>query len=147
ADIYISPPLLTANRNTSDVEPSIRQRVLETEGVARVVTSRSVSVTAPDYPDLPAVSLQAVEADIADDRDFVWNIAPGGDYQWAMAAGALIVSEPFAYRRGITQENAQIALVTDNGEQRFPIVGVFYDYTTDQGSIFILREVYNQHWD
>ncbi len=147
ADIYISPPLLTANRNTSDVDPSIRQRVLDTDGIAYVVTSRSVSVTAPAYPDLPAPSLQAVETDIADGRNFVWNSAPNGDYRSAMAAGAVIVSEPFAYRRGITPDNAELTLVTDAGEHTFPIVGVFYDYTTDQGTIFILRDVYNQYWD
>jgi putative ABC transport system permease protein len=147
ADIYISPPLVTANRNSANVDPGLRDRVATTEGVERVVTSRSVNVTAPDYPDLPAVSLQAVESDIAGNRKFIWNSAPNGDYEAAMTEGAVIVSEPFAYRRGITQENAQITLVTHEGEHTFPIVGVFYDYTTDQGTVFILREVYDQFWD
>jgi putative ABC transport system permease protein len=147
ADIYISPPLVTANRNSANVEPSLRERVAATEGVERVVTSRSVNVTALDYPDLPAVSLQAVESDIAGGRNFIWNSAPNGDYEAAMADGAVIVSEPFAYRRGITQDNAELTLVTDTGEHTFPIVGVFYDYTTDQGTVFMLRSVYDQYWD
>jgi putative ABC transport system permease protein len=147
ADIYISPPLVTANRNSANVDPSLSDRVAAVEGVERVVTARSVSVTAPEYPDLPAVSLQAVESDIAGSRNFIWNSAPNGDYEAAMAEGAVIISEPFAYRRGITQENAHITLITDEGEQAFPIVGVFYDYTTDQGTVFMLREIYDQYWN
>ncbi|MBC8099784.1 MAG: FtsX-like permease family protein, partial [Armatimonadetes bacterium] len=146
ADIYISPPLLTANRATVDVDPAVRAVVAAVPGVARVAASRAVSVSAPGYPDLPPVNLQAVDYDIAVKRTFVWNNAPNGDYQAALTAGAVMVSEPFAYRRGITPDNNQLILLTDGGAQTFEIVGVFYDYATDQGSVFMYDAVYRQYW-
>jgi putative ABC transport system permease protein len=144
ADVYISPPLLTSNRATVDVEPEVRDLIASAPGVERAAASRAVSVTAPDYPDLPPVNLQAVDYDIAPARSFVWS---RGDYQTALENGAVMVSEPFAYRRGITPENNQLTLLTDRGEQTFEIAAVFYDYATDQGSVYMLDSVYRQFWD
>lgn len=147
ADVYISPPLLTSNRATVDVEPELRDLIASAEGIERVSTSRSVSVTAPAYPDLPPVNLIAVEYDIAPNRDFIWNNAPDGDYRAALASGMVMVSEPFAYRREITPENNIITLLTDKGEQTFTVAGVYYDYATDQGTVLMLDQVYRQFWD
>lgn len=146
-DIYISPPLLTANRATVDVDGDLREIVLSLDGVERVSASRAVSVIAPDYPDLPPANLIAVDFDIAVRRGFVWNAAPDGDYQAALRAGAVLVSEPFAYRRGIDRDNNTITLLTDQGVQAFPVVGVYYDYSTDQGTIYMLDAVYRTHFD
>ncbi len=146
SDIYVSPPLLTANRATVDVSAEVGEIVLETEGVADVSASRSVSVTAPDYPNLPPANLQAVDFDIAPDRRFVWNAA-GEDYFEALREGAVMVSEPFAFRRDITEDDNTITLLTDQGEQTFEIVAVFYDYSTDQGQVYMARDVYQQYYD
>ncbi len=147
SDIYVSPPLLTSNRATVDVEVTVRDIVANVPGVDRVSTSRAVSVTAPDYPDMPPVNLLAVEFDIAPERRFKWNNAPGGDYEAALQNGSIMVSEPFAYRRGIDQNNNAVTLLTDKGEQTFTVIGEYYDYSTDQGTVYMYREVYNQFWD
>ncbi len=147
ADVYISPPLLTANRATVDVPAEVRGLVGGVDGVAAVSAARAVSVLAPDYPDLPPVNLQAFDYDIAPGRSFVWNDAPDGDYEATMADGAVVVSEPFAFRRGISPEQDTITLLTDGGPVTFEIAGVFYDYATDQGSVYMLDAVYRQHWD
>lgn len=147
ADIYLSPPLLTANRATVDVDPVVRDLVAAVEGVGQVSTSRSVSVSAPDYPDLPPVNVLAVDFDIAPRRAFVWNNALNGDYQAELARGKVMVSEPFAFRRGITPQNNTITLLTDKGAQTFEIVGVYYDYTTDQGLVAMYNSTYRAFWD
>jgi putative ABC transport system permease protein len=152
ADLYISPPLVTVTRATVDVDPAFRDRIAAVDGIAQVSASRSVNVLAPDYPDLLPVNLQAVDFDIATDRAFVWNNAPGGDYRTALAIGidgwpVVMVSEPFAFRRGITPENNTITLTTDQGPVEFLIVAVFYDYTTDQGTVYIYDNVYRAYWN
>jgi putative ABC transport system permease protein len=148
ADIYISPPLLTANRATVDVDPAIVDTLAAIEGVSSVATVRAVSVPAPDYPDLPPVNITAASADVAArPRAFAWNNAPNGDYWAALEAGNVMVSEPFAYRRGITPQNNRITLLTDEGARTFAVIGVFYDYSTDQGSVFMAQDVYRQFWD
>ncbi len=58
-----------------------------------------------------------------------------------------MVSEPFAFRRGITPEHNTIRLVTDRGVETFTIAGVYYDYSTDQGSVFMAMDVYRHYYD
>ena len=147
ADIYVSPPLLTANIATTDVDPQVRELMVSTAGVATVSASRSVTVQAPDYPDLPPVNLVAVDSDISTDRRYVWNRAEGGDMQAALQAGKVMVSEPFAFRRGITPDDNTIRLRSDAGIQTFEVVAVYYDYSTDQGSVYMHRTTYDQYWD
>lgn len=148
ADIFISPPSLTANRSVANVDPAIVAAVAALPGVDRVVTSRSVEVIAPDYPNLPPVNLNAADGEItAGTRGFVWSTVPADDYWPALEAGAIMVSEPFAFRRGITPTANTLTLLTDAGPQTFTIVGVYYDYTTDQGSVFMADAVYRQYFD
>ncbi|MGJ3238128.1 MAG: ABC transporter permease [Anaerolineae bacterium] len=146
ADIYISPPNLTANQSTVSIDPALAEQVASIDGVARVSTSRTVQVTAPDYPDLPPVNLSVVDFDLAGDaREFVWLDAD--DPTDALNAGRVMVSEPFAFRRDITPQDNQLTLLTPEGEQTFEVFGVFYDYSTDQGTVLMDRDQYDQYWD
>lgn len=147
ADIFISSPLLTANLSTVDVDPAIREIVRAIDGVEAVSGARTVSAIAPDYPDLLPVNLIAVDYDISEGRGFVWNSTPNGNHKSELEAGKIIVSEPFAFRRGITPENNRLRLITDKGEQTFEIVGVYYDYSTDQGAVLMYRTVYDRYFN
>ncbi len=145
SDIYVSPPLLTSNQATVNVDAAVRDILRDVDGVADISIARAVTVRAPDYPDLPPVNLQAIETDIATDRRFVWNTSP--DYWADLQAGAVMVSEPFAFRRGITEQENTIRLLTDSGVQTFEVIAVFYDYTTDQGRIYMAENVYRSFYD
>ncbi|MFW5772276.1 MAG: FtsX-like permease family protein, partial [Phototrophicaceae bacterium] len=147
SDVYVSPPLLTANQATVDVEPEVREIVRSVPGVVEISAARAVTVTAPDYPDLPPVNLQAIDSDIAVERQFKWNAAPDGDYWAALEDGAIMVSEPFAFRRGITREDNQITLLTDAGPMTFEVIAEFYDYSTDQGRVYMANDVYRRLYD
>jgi putative ABC transport system permease protein len=146
ADIYISPPLLLANESTTGLSPDLLDLVAGVEGVEQVASTRTVQVTAPAYPTLPPVNLIAVDFDLpSESRDFIWKTVD--EPAAALAEGRIMVSEPFAFRRGITQENNQLTLLSPEGELRFEIFGVFYDYSTDQGNVYIARTVYDQYWN
>lgn len=148
ADIYISPFSEDSGDISLDLDPAISSELQAIPGVEQVSTVRSVTVTAPGYPDLPPVNLIAPDVDVThSQRRFKWNAAPNGDYWSALLAGDVIVSEPFAYRRNITRQNNTIALLTDRGEQAFRVVGVYYDYTTDQGNVLMHASIYRQYFD
>jgi len=146
ADIYISPPLLTANQPTTDVDPILRDIVAGVDGIDRVSASRSVTAIAPDYPDMLPVNVIVTDFDIGDARSYAWRLNDG-DMQAELDNGAIMVSEPFAFRRGITPDNNEITLITDQGEQTFEITAIYFDYTTDQGAIHMSRQVYDQFWN
>ncbi|MFC1960188.1 ABC transporter permease [Chloroflexota bacterium] len=147
ADIFISPPSTAGTRITANLDPALVNTVAATESITTVTTVRNVTTPAPDYPDLPPVNLSAITHDIAVQRRFAWNNAPGGNYWQAMQTGAILVTEPFAYRRGITPDNNTITLLTADGPHTFTVIGVYYDYATDQGTITLFDGVYRQHFN
>jgi putative ABC transport system permease protein len=59
----------------------------------------------------------------------------------------VIVTEPFAFRHRLPEHGATVTLHTDRGPRVFPVAGVFYDYATEQGTVFMSREVYERYWD
>lgn len=148
AQIYVSPPLFASNFASVDVERSVVELARAVKGVDTVSSGRTVTVSAPAYPELPPVNLLASDFDIAGvNRRFKWLSVSATEHQAALDAGQVMVSEPFAYRRGIDEGNNRITLVTDRGERSFEIFGVYYDYSTDQGTVYISRVVYDQFYD
>jgi len=61
--------------------------------------------------------------------------------------GAVVVSEPFAFRHDIPPHGGSVTLLTDRGPRTFPVAGVFYDYTTERGLVLLSRDVYERYWD
>jgi putative ABC transport system permease protein len=61
-------------------------------------------------------------------------------------AGAIAITEPFANKHNVG-EGSTIELLTDKGVQAFQIVGVYYDYSSDQGSILMSLDVYRKFWN
>lgn len=145
ADIYVSSPSVMATRPVGDIDATILNTLTALEGIERVESARNVTVLAPEYPDLPPVNMTVATGDVtAGARQFVWQTAD--DYFAALDAGGVMVSEPFAARRGITQDNASITLLTDQGERLFPVIAVYYDYTSDQGTVFMSDPVYRRYF-
>ena len=149
ADIYVSTTLFAGNRSsgdTQDIDPAILDELQALPGVARTAWVRSVAVAAPDYPQLPLVNLDVVSDDVSQGkRRYAWlQVA---DAWQALGAGQLLVSESFAFRRGIGPASDRLTLLTDRGPQTFPVAGVYYDYSTDQGAVLMDATVYRAWYD
>lgn len=57
----------------------------------------------------------------------------------------VLVSESFA-RKHQRRDGDQITLQTPAGPRDFPIAGTFYDYTRDDGIVFMSRNVFSRFW-
>ncbi len=147
ADILISPPSLSANRQTYPVDPALADEVKQVPGVAEVSVARNVDVVRPG--DALPVYLTAYDVDVSrGHRRFAWSIGSFDDVWKAMGEGAVFVTESFARHRNIPIGSGQsIRLVTDRGEKTFPIVGVMIDYGSDQGIVFMRLPVYRALYD
>ena len=144
ADVFISAPT-SGLLETVNLDPGLADQLQRVPGVARVLTARDVPVLAPDYPELPPVNLVAVSADLADrSRRYLWLARPREEVWDAMEDGAIVVTESFAYRRGITPEKSTLTLLTDAGPQSFPVVGVYQHYGSDQGIVLMAASVYRK---
>ncbi len=105
-------------------------RVAAVAGVAEVETFRAVEVASPEGP---------VHLNVVDPRRersaALYRFAEGTPAEtWArVKAGAVLVSEPFAFRRHLPPHGGTVTLETDHGPRAFAVAGTFYDYATRAG--------------
>lgn len=143
ADFYVSSPLTGANRIVS-IDPALVDKARAVPGVQEIELLRSVDVTSPPFGQ---VHVNAVTG--GRPRDAHVYRAYDGDPDkiiQAMDAGSVAVTEPFANRHNV-KEGSILTLHTDKGEEQFPIVGVYYDYSSDQGAILMSLSVYRKYWN
>lgn len=146
ADLYISAPAAGGGQATISLPADLPARIQAVPGVAAVETIRSVQVGA-------AGSEAPVSLVVADAR----TPSTARRYRYAngdpqaiwdqLLAGAVIVSEPYAFRRHLPAQGGSVTLLTDRGPRAFPVAGVYYDYASDQGRVLMVRPVYEQYWD
>lgn len=146
ADVFLAPPSLTA----STLEGALPADALATAGtwpgVAGMVTAQHASVMAPAFQ--RPVELIAVSGDVsAGQRRFAW-LADSTERAWEqlLAGEAVFISEPLLLKEELHLVPQSVVLETPDGERSFPIVGVYYDYASDQGTIMIGQEVYQELW-
>ncbi|MGE5248118.1 MAG: ABC transporter permease, partial [Verrucomicrobiota bacterium] len=70
---------------------------------------------------------------------------PGAVWE-ALQRGAVMVSDPYAYRHEVRKGDT-VRLRTDRGLRDFPVAGVYYDYSSDQGLVAMLGRTYDRYWD
>ena len=146
ADIYISPPNVTANSVFGAIDPAVIEALRTWPGVDQTFTSRAAQTRLPEFDRL--VQLVAVDGDVSrGNRPYAW-IRDDLDDPWtALEAGeGVIISEALALKEGLSTPPEPIALPTENGMQSFPVLAVFYDYASDQGTILIDDDLYLAHW-
>ncbi len=71
----------------------------------------------------------------------------GKDRAWdKLIGGHVFVSEPLAFRFGLGAGD-ELELQTPEGARRFPVAAVVRDYSSDQGTIHMDREIYQRFWN
>jgi putative ABC transport system permease protein len=141
ADIYVSP-LRAAGGGPAAMEPAV---------VAALVADRAVAETRPyrrgDVPTLAGpVDLMAIGIDsrLRDHFNFL-DGDPARFWDAFVAGRVLVVSEPFAFRRGVGVGDS-LRLVTDRGVDAVPVAGVFQDYGSDRGMVMMSLDGYRARW-
>ena len=143
ADLYVAAPSRGGGFRGGTLPPELARRAAALPGVARLAAIRRVELPATAGAAGP-VRLVALDLD---PRQRGIELAAGDPRRvWpAFAAGELIVSEPFARRRGVGP-GATLVLRTAAGDRPFRVAGVFYDYASDQGLVMIDRGAYVALW-
>lgn len=144
ADIFVAAPGITATRGSRSLDPRLAGALAARPGVARAATARGVALRSPQAGTVDAVALSL---DIAGaDRPYLAAPPGGAPAVWReVEAGAVAISEPFARRHGLGLGDA-LTLSTDDGPRPFRVAGVFYDYGSEQGVVFLADAVYRRYW-
>lgn len=143
ADIYVGGSTSGAG-TTPDLDPGLRARVAAVPGVAAVETVRVVEVSGPRGP------IQVAVTDAAQARDErLYRLGEGTPRDaWArVRQGAVLASEPLAARLGLPARGGRVVLDTDRGPRAFDVAGVYYDYSTERGTLLMARATYEASFD
>ncbi len=143
ADLYVSAPSTSGTRPAASLSPGLPDRLRALPGVGAVETFRAVTVSSRLGP----VALSVTDAS-RERQARLYRFAGGTPAQvWAQViAGSVIVSEPFAYRHAIPPVGGSVTLQTDLGEHTFSVAGIYYDYTSDQGTVLMSDNIYHRYW-
>ncbi len=147
ADLFVTSGNITGGIKNSPVDPKLAAEMAKLPGVAMVDLIRLRNI---DYAD-SRVMLLSLQTRIRFTRHNDWPLV-----KWygerssvlpAMTAGkGVIVSITFAHKHH-KQPGDTVELQTVHGRKSFLILATLTDYTSDQGTIFLDRDLYVREWE
>jgi putative ABC transport system permease protein len=147
ADVYVSAPSRGGGFTGTEIGPEIARRAAAVPGVLRTSLIRRVEIPSPTGPIRLVVIGTANDSDNRGIRSFeLKDGRPDEVWPAFQRGGAVLVSEPFAYRTGVGR-GGKVRLRTRRGDRDFPVAGVYYDYASDRGIVLMSRATYLRDWN
>lgn len=141
-DVYISAPSFAANQSTAEIDPDVYPQVATWPGIQRVDLLRTTRVNSA-YGELQLSASQ--NPDIGFERIFKEIRIPREEVYAEMQKGGILLTEPLANRLDL-EVGDRFRIETPSGSQEFPIIGVYYDYSSSQGFVMMALSVYRELW-
>jgi putative ABC transport system permease protein len=144
ADVFITSASANAARIVGTLDPAVLAALEQLPEVASISTAYPVSLRSPG---LGTVDVAVLSQDIAGvGRSYLASSVPPAEV-WARVqqGDAVTVSEPFSNRTKLGVGD-KLSLLTDAGPRDYDIVGVFYDYGSQQGTVFMADTTYRAGW-
>lgn len=152
SDVYISAPSLGANRTTGSFTPELLDLVYQSSVIKAntkaIVSYRNSYVTAfYKEGDKQGTKMKVASIDTISTvlDSFTFKKVLNNWQEVFKNELSVIISEPLAYKNNL-RPGDKIALNTNEGEKIFNVLGVFYDYGSDQGIAMINRKFYQKLW-
>ncbi|MGB3614444.1 MAG: FtsX-like permease family protein [Elainellaceae cyanobacterium] len=158
ADIYVTPPSTTANRVLGSVDPRVVEEAYSWPEIDHIVTYNDADVAViafnQEAADAPAIAVNRTAKIISADGDVSSGKRP---YAWIRdnvkdpwpqldAGEGVIISEALMLRAGVSDPPQTVTLESPQGPMTFPVVAVFYDYSSDRGTILLDSDIYLAVW-
>jgi putative ABC transport system permease protein len=140
ADVYVSAPGVSESFERQ-LDPHVIGALLAVDGVRAHSAGRRVTVGSPQGPiDVDAVSL-------APPSYAGFRLTQGDALRaWqGFAAGAVLVSEPLAWRLGL-RPGSHLELASREGPRQFEVAGVYREYGNERGEVLMDRGEYQKLW-
>lgn len=144
ADIFISSSSDSASLDDS-FSLDLKNKILKLPEVKKVETARSVRIITKNYG---SILLSSVSNDIAENRKYIWTNGDKKEVWNQIKNGSVMISESFSYHNKIKDpQNYLVELETPKGIKTFKVAGVYYDYSSDRGTILIDSAIYTKLWN
>lgn len=143
ADVYVSLPGPGASRATGTLWPDLVAAFVAHPEVSGYSTYRGIDLVR----DGDAFRLVAVDLDPRGESAFDFLDGSRAEIMERFRAGeGVIASEPYVFSRGL-EVGDPVTLATGQGETALPILGVFHDYGSEQGTVMMARSLYDRLFD
>jgi len=143
-DIYVFSPGVTANEPSTEIDARALELIRSRPEFTRISELRSVVIDSP----AGAIRVGAINDNPYEEPDLYMQSVGSPEETWqAMEAGGVTVAEPLAQRLDIDSLDDALVLYSDTGPQSFPVVGIYRDYSSSQGTMLMARNIYDQYWD
>jgi putative ABC transport system permease protein len=140
ADLFVAPASNEIVGPSSFVPPAAVQFLQDHPAVETVDTFREMNL--PMGETTAAVAIIRGSAR----RHFQFMRGNGPEIlRRFLAEPCVLVSESFA-RRHRLRDGQSIELTTPQGVRQFPVAGIFYDYSRDQGIVYLSQRSFVQFW-
>ena len=146
ADIFVTPPTTTANSVFGRLDPQAIAEIERWHGLEDVVTYNETDIVVQEYN--RSVKLISAGGDVSHGkRPYAW-IRDGVSDPWAQMEdeGGVIISEALMLKENLAEPPKTITLETTVGTRSFPVVAVFYDYSSDRGTVLIDDDLFIELW-
>ena len=143
ADIFVSPPHLTATRSDAAVDPAVVAALEARPEVAGLATIRDVDVPSRRG----TVNLLAMNPGPRSEASYQLQVGdPTTVWPRFERDEACLISEPFAYRFGLGVGDT-VTLAADRAWVTLPILGVYFELGSTTGTVLVHRDLYRRLWD
>jgi putative ABC transport system permease protein len=140
ADVYVTAPGPT-DELARRLEPQVVRALLAVPGIRAHSEARRVVVASARG----ALDLNALRLGPQGESGFRLTQGQGRTAWAAWRAGALLISEPLAWRLALKPGDA-LALTSASGPHAFPIAGVYREYGNDRGELLMELATYRHFW-
>lgn len=142
ADVYVTAPVIQTAPAAATLDPALVARLAALPEVSEISTLRRVRLDGPKG----VIQLRVLQTNARHFEAFQFKQGDATDAWKALQdSDAVIVSEPYAYHHRLSVGDT-IALRTDDGMHTFSIVGIYYDYGSDEGRVTMSRRIYERYW-
>ena len=124
------------------LDPTLVARLATLPEVSEISTLRRVRLDGPEG----VIQLRVLHTNARHFEAFQFKQGNVADAWKALQdSDTVIVSEPYAYHHRLSVGDT-ITLRTDGGMHGFNIVGIYYDYGSDEGRVTMSRRIYERYW-
>lgn len=145
SDIYISAPSLRANRNTNSLSQDLIKEIEENQTIKKnsgsLVSYRSNQVSS----ELGPIMLASINSNKKILDSFRFKAKTSNWRDEFKKLDSIIISEPLAYKYKLKTDSL-VNLKTKEGNREFKVLGIFYDYGSDQGIAMMHKAKYQKYW-
>ncbi len=140
ADLFIAPASNEIVGPTSFIPPEVTQFFESHPAVQSVDSFREINLSLGEK----SIAVAVIRGGAQRRLRFLQGDAAAIMQRFAHEQ-VVLVSESFA-RRNRVRDGEILELLTPEGPRKFPIAGTFYDYTRDQGVVYLSADNFKRFW-